>query len=377
VGAGGTDLLLGCDLVVAASPSALASIETGVTRAVINSHVQPTAAFVFNPDIDFEAAAMLRAIRTAVGEGGTDIVDGTGLASALIGDSIAANLFMLGYAAQKDLVPVSLDAIERAIELNGVAVDSNKRSFALGRLAAHDRVRVETLARPAGAGDTAPAPRDLAALVARRMALLTDYQDAAYAERYRATVAVIDAAEKTRVRGCTALAETVATNLFKLMAYKDEYEVARLYADGAFHEKLRRQFDGNFTLEYHLAPPLLAPRDPVTGELRKRTFGPWMIHAFRWLARLRRVRGTALDIFGRTQERRMERRLIEEYEGIVRELAALLNQENHALAVEIASLPGEMRGFGHVKRRNVERAKAREAELLAMLRRKVVAASAA
>ncbi len=169
----------------------------------------------------------------------------------------------------------------------------------------------------------------------------------------------------------------MARNLFKLMAYKNEYEVARLYTDGAFVEKLHRQFEGDFTLEYHLAPPLLASRDPVTGALRKRAFGPWMLHAFRLLARLRRLRGTAFDIFGRTEERRMERRLIADYEAVVCELAAVLSPSNHALAVEIASLPERMRGFGHIKKRNVENAKAREAELLAMLRSKDAAASAA
>jgi indolepyruvate ferredoxin oxidoreductase len=294
-----------------------------------------------------------------------------------MGDSMAANLFMLGYAFQKGLLPLGFDAIERAIELNGVAVESNKRSFAFGRLAVHDRAQVEALARPAQPDDTVLEPPDLASLVAHRAAFLADYQDAAYAQRYRDTVAVVDAVEKTRVHGCTALAETVARNLFKLMAYKDEYEVARLYTDGAFQKKLHRQFEGDLTVEYHLAPPLLAARDPGTGLSRKRTFGSWMIHVFRLLARLRRLRGTAFDIFGRTQERRMERRLIADYEAIARELADSLGPHNHRLAVEIASLPEQMRGFGHVKLRNVEGAKAREAELLATLRNMDAAAVAA
>ncbi len=309
VAAGGANLLLGCDLVVAASPAALSRVEPGVTHAVINSHMQPTAAFIFNPDVDFDTAAMLKAIATTTGEARTDVVDGTGLASALMGDSIAANLFMLGYAFQKGTVPLGLAAIERAIEMNGVAVASNKRAFAFGRLAAHDLVRVEALVRATRTGEPTSEPQGLAALVERRAAFLADYQDAAYAQRYRDLVEAIAAAERSRARGRSELAEAVARNLFKLMAYKDEYEVARLYTDGAFLRKLQRQFEGSFTLQYQLAPPMLARRDPVTGVPRKRAFGPWMVHVFRLLARLRWLRGTAFDLFGYTAERRMERRL--------------------------------------------------------------------
>jgi indolepyruvate ferredoxin oxidoreductase len=375
VATGGVDLLLGCDLVVAASPAALSRIESRATKAVINSHVRPTAAFIFNPDVDFETANKLQAIKTAARD--TDLVDATGLASVLMGDAIAANLFILGYAFQKGLVPLSLAAIERAIELNALAIESNKRSFDWGRLAAQDRAAVEALVRGAARKDTSSDPLGLDALIEHRSAFLAAYQDAAYAQRYRDTIAVIRAAEATRARGYTGLAETVTRNLFTLMAYKDEYEVARLYTDGAFLKKLQQQFDGDFTLEYHLAPPFLATRDPVTGEPRKRAFGPWMRHPFWLLARLRRLRGTAFDIFGYTQERRMERRLIANYEEIVRKLAVSLVPDNHALCIEIASLPAKIRGFGHVKARNVETAKACEAELLALLRSKDTAASAA
>ncbi|HWG79354.1 MAG TPA: DUF6537 domain-containing protein, partial [Stellaceae bacterium] len=175
----------------------------------------------------------------------------------------------------------------------------------------------------------------------------------------------------------SGLAEAVARGLFKLMAYKDEYEVARLYTDGTFRRNLAQQFEGDYTLEFHLAPPLMAGRDPRTGELQKRAYGPWMLRAFRILARFRRLRGTALDIFGRTAERRMERRLIAEYEAVIRELAAALGPDNHALAVEIARLPQQMRGFGHIKERNVRKAKEREAALLAAFRSPAPAATAA
>jgi indolepyruvate ferredoxin oxidoreductase len=377
IAAGGADLLLGCDLVVAAGAAALPRIAPDATTAIINSYVTPTAAFVLNPDVDLDTTTMLAAIRTAAGDARTDVIDATGLAAALMGDAIAANMFMLGYAFQKGLVPLRLAAIERAIELNGVAVESNKRSFAWGRLAAEDRAQVEALVRGARQDTGAPQPESLHQLVERRAAFLADYQNAAYAQRYRDLVTAIRTAETTRARGFSGVAEAAARNLFALMAYKDEYEVARLYCDGAFHKRLHQQFDGDFTVQYHLAPPLLASRDPATGEPRKRAFGPWMGRVFKLLARLRPLRGTALDVFGYTQERRMERRLILEYEAILRELAGSLEPGNHALAIEIASLPAKIRGFGHVKARNAETAKACEAELLALWRRKEAPASAA
>jgi indolepyruvate ferredoxin oxidoreductase len=218
---------------------------------------------------------------------------------------------------------------------------------------------------------------NVAGEVERCAALLADYQDQAYAQRYRSTIAIIEAAEKARARGRSGLALAVARNLFKLMAYKDEYEVARLYSDGAFLDALHRQFEGDLKIQYHLAPPLLATRDPATGELRKRAFGPWMMGAFKLLARLRALRGTPFDIFGHTQERRLERALIADYEALVRELSATLSPDNHALAVEIASLPAQIRGFGHIKMRNIEKAKAREADLVTLWRGMPDTASAA
>jgi indolepyruvate ferredoxin oxidoreductase len=366
IAAGGADLLIGCDMVAATSATALACMETRMSKAVVNSFVQPTAAFVLNPDLDFETAMMQRALRSAVGDAGTEFIDATGLATALVGDAIGANLFLLGYAFQRGLIPLGLDAIMRAIELNGVMVEDNTRAFAWGRLAAHDRAKVEAVARPDA--DAMPAPEDVAGLVARHAAVLADYQDAAYAQRYREAVAAVEAAEIARGHGLAGLAETVARNLFKLMAYKDEYEVARLYTNGAFLDKLRRRFEGDIRLSFHLAPPLIAARDPATGELKKRAYGAWMFNVFQVVARLRRLRGTRLDIFGYTAERRMERRLIAEYQAIISELAAGLSPDNHALALKIASLPEQIRGFGHVKARNAAKAKAREAELLALWR---------
>ncbi len=367
IAAGGANLLLGCDMVVAASPQALTRIETGVTHAVINSYLAPTAAFVMNGDVDFEEAGMQRALRSAAGEQGIDFVDGTGLATAIMGDAIAGNLFMLGYAWQKGLVPLSREAIERAIELNGVGIEMNKRAFAWGRLAAHDLARVQATAKPAMSEAPKPA-ESFEEIVARRVGFLTAYQDAAYARRYGDLVRAVETAEKTRAKGRRGLAEAVARSLFKLMAYKDEYEVARLYTDGSFLKKLGAQFDGDFKLQFHLAPPLWAPRDPATGEMKKQAYGAWVMPAFRLLARLKGLRGTALDPFGYTAERRTERRLVTDFEATIATLAGALGTENHALAMEIARLPMQIRGFGHVKMKNLEHVKAREAELMAAFR---------
>jgi len=220
-------------------------------------------------------------------------------------------------------------------------------------------------------------PQELDALIGHRAAFLADYQNAAYAQRYRDIVARIAASEAARTPGRAGLGDAVAHGLFKLMAYKDEYEVARLYTNGAFEEKLRRQFEGELSLEFHLAPPLLARRDPRTGVPRKRIFGGWIFKLFKLLAWLRWVRGTPLDVFGRTAERRQERLLITHYEQVLGEIAMGLDYDNHALAVEIARLPEQMRGFGHIKARNVEKAMAGEAGLLARFREGGRAATAA
>jgi indolepyruvate ferredoxin oxidoreductase len=372
---GGARLLLGCDPVVAASREALICVDPGVTRAIINSHVAPTAAVVVEPDVDLGLASMQRALGAALGSAAVEFVDGTRLTTALLGQSIQTNLFLLGYAFQKGLVPLSLASIERAIEINGTAVEENRRAFACGRLAAHDRAGAQAFVQlPQSEPERA---KDLATLVQRRAAFLTDYQNERYARRYRDGVGRIAAAEAARSRGRTELGQAVAHNLFKLMAYKDEYEVARLYTDGAFLAKLQQQFEGDLRLEVHLAPPVFARRDRITGIPRKHAYGPWVLRLFKVLARLRGLRGTPFDPFGRTRERRNERELIAQYEANLAEIASVLDHENHALAVEIARLPERIRGFGHIKARNVEKAKAREAVLLARLRQRDRPSSAA
>ena len=359
---GTADLLLGCDMVVAASDEAIGKLQAGATHAVVNDHLTPTADFTLNPDTPFQGDALRKQIRQASGDNLTDFIEATALATALLGDAIATNLFMLGYAYQRGLLPVSGEAIDKAIELNGVAVAMNRQTFALGRLAAHDRAAVARAAEPQIA--ELPQPQDPAAKLERRVKFLTEYQDAAYAARYRATVEQIQAAESERAPGMSGLADAVIDNLFKVMAYKDEYEVARLYADPAFMAKLKRQFDGELKLTFHLAPPLMSQRDPKTGELQKREFGEWMLPAFKMLAKFKRLRGTRLDIFGYTEERKAERALIQEYLGTLDEIVHRLTPDNHALAVEIAGLPATIRGFGHVKERNMRSAAGRQAQLL-------------
>jgi indolepyruvate ferredoxin oxidoreductase len=262
-----------------------------------------------------------------------------------------------------------LEALDRAIELNGVASEFNRKAFLWGRRAAVDRGAVERAAMPRQAvPESHRLSQSLDETIARRVRFLTAYQDAAYARRYEQTVRRVRAAESERAPGRSGLAEAVSRSLFKLMAYKDEYEVARLYTEGEFLHRLRDTFEGGYTLQFHLAPPLTAERDPRTGHLRKKAFGPWMLGAFRVLAKLRRLRGTPFDVFGYSAERRTERRLIAEYDAMLEELVRELTPENHALAVELAGLPQHVRGFGHVKQANLEAAKAREAQLLEAFR---------
>ena len=364
VAAGEANVLLACDIVVAAGADAISRVRAGLTRAVVNNYETTTGAFTRNPDLQFPTAELREAIVEAAGAGATEFLDGTGLATALMGDSIATNMFMLGYAWQKGLVPVSRDAIERAIELNAVAVDANKRAFNWGRAAAVDLAAVERAARPAAPVSLRTLSRSLDETIARRVEFLTSYQNGAYAKRYQDLVRKVEAAETSRTPAHAGLTDAVARYAFKLMAYKDEYEVARLYTDGSFQAAMERQFESWDKIEFNLAPPMIAERDAETGHLKKRVFGPWMMTAFRLLAKLKGLRGTPLDVFGRTPERRMERQLIADYFALIDEILATLKPENHALAVQLAAIPEQIRGFGHVKDAHLKHAKAHEAELL-------------
>ena len=366
---GGARLLLGCDLVVSASGEAISKLRPGATRAIVNSHQTMTGDFTRNPDLAFPARELRRVVENAVGQGGAEFLDATGLATGLLGDSLATNLFMLGFAYQRGLVPVSAEAILVAIELNGAAVDFNHQAFRWGRRAAIDAELVAARAAPAGATpETHRRSETLDDIIARRVAVLTRYQNRAYAARYAGRIDRVRGAEDAAVPGDRLLTETAARALFKLMAYKDEYEVARLYTDGDFLRRVGEQFAGDYKLRFHLAPPLLASRDPATGHLVKREYGQWMLRAFRLLAKFKGLRGTAFDIFGRSEERRAERAAIAAYEAQLDEIVAQLTPANHAVAVELAALPLDIRGFGHVKEANRQRAAQKAEGLLARFR---------
>jgi indolepyruvate ferredoxin oxidoreductase len=340
IATGEADAVIGGDLIVTASAEALTRMQAGRTRVDVNCAETPTAEFTHDPDWQFPLDKMQASLREAVGEDAAHFVEATELTRNLLGDAIAGNLFLLGHAWQLGLVPVSLAALDRAIELNGTAVEVNRTALLWGRRAAHDPAAVARLARPHSAVPPAPTFENA---FARRIAYLTDYQDAAYAERYRQRVAAV------RATGHAEFAETVMRNLFKLMAIKDEYEVARLYAETDFLRQIEAGFEGPYTLNFHLAPPLLARPDPQTGEVRKRTFGPWLLTAFRWLAKARRWRGTRWDPFARSNERRMERQLLTDYERDIAHLLPRLEAVQRADAIALAALPEQIRGFGHIK----------------------------
>ncbi|MES2149230.1 MAG: indolepyruvate ferredoxin oxidoreductase family protein [Pseudomonadota bacterium] len=362
VGTGSADLVIGCDLIVTASRDALSRMGEGRTWAAINSTGSSTAAFVKNPDWQFPGASSQAEIVRACGSAQVEFVDAGQIATALMGDSIATNMFMLGFAWQKGRVPLSEASLMKAIELNNVSVGFNKAAFAWGRTAAHDLASLVKLTTPAKVIEF-KRTQTLDDIINKRVALLTAYQDVKYANQYKSFVDQVRAEEAKLGKG-TRLAEAVARYYYKLMAYKDEYEVARLYTDGAFKEKIAGMFEGDIKLKFHLAPPLLAKHDSK-GQLIKQEFGPWMMKAFGVLAKFKGLRGTPLDIFGYTAERRMERALVGEYRDMVGALLSRLDADNLAQAVAIASIPEDIRGYGHVKERHLKAAKAKQATLLA------------
>ncbi|PNS08807.1 indolepyruvate ferredoxin oxidoreductase family protein [Solilutibacter silvestris] len=417
IAAGEADLVLGCDMVVVNDYWALSKIRADRTAVVLNTYEAMPGTFTTRPDMQFPAADIISAVRAALDGKAPMTVDATQLATALMGDAIAANLFILGYAWQQGLVPISFEALMRAVELNGAAVAMNKTAFAWGRLAAVDMAavaeaagivhnaptkaeatphRLPMLAPTANEGhesglsatatfyqerelrqvpahfdegvaylplDDARLSRSLDEVISRRVGFLGDYQDAAYAEHYRAFVANVRDFEHRHAPGSTVLTEAVGRYLFKLMAYKDEYEVARLYTSGEFQRRIAQQFEGDVTVKLHLAPPLFAKKD-AKGRLIKKQYGPWMMKAFKQLAKLKSLRGGTFDVFGYTAERKMERQLIADYQSTIESLLKTLDSGNVGLAAEIASVPEHIRGYGHIKEAHVEQAKAREAELL-------------
>ncbi len=343
------DLILGCDPIVSAGKETLSRMRQGRTHVALNSHSTPTAAFVKDTQWVNPAESCAQEIVTAVGLEGLAAFDADKLSSQLMGDTIYINPMILGYAWQKGWVPLSLEALQRAIELNEVAVANNLAAFEWGRHAAQHLNAVEALLTPPQVIQFKKRDR-LEDLIAQRYDFLTAYQNTAYAKRYESFVNTVK--QKEQAFGKTLLTESVAKNLFKLMAYKDEYEVARLHTDKQFLERVKTQFEGDFKVHYHLAPPLLAKRNEK-GHLIKQKMSPSMLLVFKALSRFKFLRGTALDIFGKTEERQTERALIQEYIDSVTEVLASLNIENHSIAVQLANVPDQIKGFGHVKERNL------------------------
>lgn len=342
--------LIGCDLVVSTSPKASATYARGLTRAVVNTAQMPTGDLVQNRDANLNATARLEAITQTVDAKGLHTLDANALAEALVGDTVFANVMMLGAAWQAGLVPLGHASLMRAIELNGVKPELNKDAFTWGRLVVHDRAAVEKAANlPVSTVQT------LQQMIDRRAAFLTDYQDAAWAASYRAAIEKVRRAETNVAGEAGALTEAAAKGLFKLMSYKDEYEVARLHSDTGFHDSLKDRFEGKFTVKHHLAPPMIPARTDARGRPVKRAFGPWMQPAFRMLARMKHLRGTRWDVFGRTAERRMERALIDDYHRLLEQLVAGLTPETLPQAAQIAAMVMDIRGYGPVKQQAATR----------------------
>jgi indolepyruvate ferredoxin oxidoreductase len=359
IAAGEADALIGCDLIVAAGDESISKLKRGKTGAVISADLTPTADFARNPNWSVDADELIERLKNALGDKAL-IVDAQRLSAALMGDPIASNMFMLGAAWQRGLVPIRREAIDRAIELNGVAIDANKQAFEWGRRAGHDPMSVETLVGLDEAGDEPPS---LDVLMQRRVAHLTDYRDAAYAARYRELVERVRTAERSASLG-EALTTAVARAYHKLLAAKDEWEVARLFAAPEFQESLSREFEGPYQLHFHIGAWPFARLDPASGRMKKGEVGPWAMTAFRMMARLKFLRGTLLDPFRLSGERKLERRLIGEFEADVADLTQRLTPTSHPIAVRVVGAYETIHGYGHVKEANAEEAaKARASAL--------------
>jgi indolepyruvate ferredoxin oxidoreductase len=359
IAAGEADALIGCDLIVAAGDESISKLKRGKTGAVISADLTPTADFARNPNWSVDADELIERLKNALGDEAL-VVDAQRLSASLMGDPIASNMFMLGAAWQRGLVPIRREAIDRAIELNDVAIAANKQAFEWGRRAGHDPMSIETLV---GLDESVSEPPSLDALMQRRVAHLTDYRDAAYAARYRELVERVRAGERNAGLG-EALTNTVARAYHKLLASKDEWEVARLFAAPAFQESLSREFEGPYQLHFHIGAWPFARLDPASGRMKKGEVGPWAMTAFRTMARLKFLRGTWLDPFRNSEERKLERRLVAEFEADVADLTQRLTPASHPIAVRVVGAYETIRGYGHVKEASAEEAaKARASAL--------------
>ncbi len=377
IGTAGASAIIGCDLLVTADGDCLSKIrplgaDLGATKVFLNTEKLQTGEFTKNPNWDIPVQSIIERLKGLTGADNLRTLDASAIATALMGNSIATNMFMLGFAYQMGSVPVAEAAIMQAIELNGASVKMNQKAFTWGRRAAWNLEKTIDIALPKKTDDIALAHRNISQTldeqISRRTLSLTAYQSGSYAKKFEKFVSMVRDAD-IRVNGKAGdLTEAAAKYLYKLMAYKDEYEVARLYTDGAFLQQIKNTFDGDIKLQFNLAPPLLARRDAETGHLKKMAFGPWMLKAFGVLAKFKSLRGTPLDVFGYTDERKMERRMITEYKQLLEELLPQVTADNYAVLVDIARLPEQIRGYGHVKHGNVEKAEQEKQRLLALFK---------
>jgi indolepyruvate ferredoxin oxidoreductase len=349
---------------VSTSDDTITKIRKNHTHAIINTHESVTGPFTQDPDYDFPLELMKENITKAAGKNKVEFLDATHMAEVLLGDSIMTNLFMIGYGVQRGVIPLSSAAIEKAIELNKVSIPLNIKAFNWGRLAAHNLEFVkQQIAKEATVDPDHITSESLDEKIQRRYKFLEKYQDKAYAERYKSMLLNVKKAEQ-KVKG-SGLAEIVAQSYFRLLAIKDEYEVARLYTDGNFEHRLKEQFEGDYKLQFHLAPPLLSKRDKHTGHLIKRAYGAWIFKAFKILSKFKGLRGTKFDIFSYLPERKAERKLLANFEAMLsNKILPNLSQQNIELACEIVRLSQDIRGFGHVKEANMRQTLIKQSELL-------------
>ncbi|MBA3813945.1 MAG: indolepyruvate ferredoxin oxidoreductase family protein [Alphaproteobacteria bacterium] len=363
---GEADLIFGCDLVVTGGPETLNKIKKDKTVILVNDDQSITGHFINNPDYDFHHETLKNNILEAAGKDHVDFIAANRLATGLLGDAIGTNMFMTGFAYQKGLIPLSHQAIEKAIEMNGVAVSFNLQAFYWGRYAALDRQAVEKAAGLNEQEKIFKIPTTFEEILEHRKEFLTAYQNKAYADRYESLVKKTKSVDQYFNRDELSL--NIAKYYAKLLAIKDEYEVARLYTDGTFMNELYDQFEGPVKLKFYLAPPLFAKRDPLTGELQKKMYGSWMMCGFRLLSKLKGLRGTLFDIFSYSSDRKKEQALIREYEGLMTYVLERLKPDNYQIAVALAGLPEHIRGYGHVKDRHLRDVKANEEALLAQFK---------
>tara|TARA_Y100001960_G_C14739375_1_gene862098 strand:- start:549 stop:2237 length:1689 start_codon:yes stop_codon:yes gene_type:complete len=363
VGKTSADLILGCDMVVVTTSPVRELMNINSTHSIINDHETPVAGFVLDPDHSFGGKRIRQIIEKSSKE--TSFINAIKIATAMFGDSIGSNMFITGYALQKGLIPVLPETMEEAIKLNNIAINMNLSAFRWGRMAAFDYRYVEKEAAPYM--NNVEIDKDkygLNEIIKDRTSFLTNYQNTQYSDAYLDFVNETIIHEKKIEKDKEDLSIAVAKYLYKLMAYKDEYEVARLYTNGEFKEKLNKAFEGKLKLKFHVAPPLFSPKDPNTGKLKKITLGAWILPVFKILSKFKFLRGTLFDPFGKTQERKMERFLIDQYKNDLIKILPELNKKNIALAVQIASIPEMIRGYGHVKEENIKKAEQKRKELL-------------